>query len=411
MISEKIKNIFSKPFSLIIALVFLTNIIFVFILLQFLPQFANYSNFMGSQVLRQPKDIVAVPSISKSPVEVFIVPLAHTGKITAAVETTPVVACGATECDAADDPAIWIHPTDVAKSLIIGTDKQSGLEVYDLQGVKLQVISNATANVDVRYNFPFSGQKVDIVATYNNSSGSFSIYKVNPNTQRLEDITGLGQVRGGGTALYVSPVSGKYYYLSNFGGVMSQYELTGNNGKVNASLVRSVSFGSGITEGIVADDVLKNIYISEESVHSVWKIPAEPQEDSAKTLVDSLHLAPDTEGLTIYYKSDETGYLLVSNQGADIYNIYKREGNNEYIGSFTIENGQIDGVSHTDGIDVVNLPLGNQFPYGVFVAQDDVNEDDGIVKNQNFKLAPWELIAGKFNLSMDTSWDPRRIGK
>ena len=35
-----------------------------------------------------------------------------------------------------DDPAIWLHPTDPAQSLIIGTDKDEngGLYVFDLNG-------------------------------------------------------------------------------------------------------------------------------------------------------------------------------------------------------------------------------------------------------------------------------------
>ena len=39
--------------------------------------------------------------------------------VTATVETEPVPHSG----DSADDPAIWIHPTDPAQSTIIGTDK------------------------------------------------------------------------------------------------------------------------------------------------------------------------------------------------------------------------------------------------------------------------------------------------
>ena len=37
----------------------------------------------------------------------------------AVVETTPVPHDG----DSADDPAVWIHPTEPGKSLILGTDK------------------------------------------------------------------------------------------------------------------------------------------------------------------------------------------------------------------------------------------------------------------------------------------------
>src|SRR5687768_14696287 len=50
--------------------------------------------------------------------------------VTASVETTPVPHSG----DAADDSAVWVHPTDPALSRIIGTDKLGGIAVYDLSG-------------------------------------------------------------------------------------------------------------------------------------------------------------------------------------------------------------------------------------------------------------------------------------
>ncbi len=121
------------------------------------------------------------------------------------------------------------------------------------------------------------------------------------------------------------------------------------------------------------------------------------------------HLVPDIEGLALYYNHDGTGYLLVSNQTKNEYAIYRREGNNEYLNTFAIGAGNgIDGVTYTDGLDVVNYPLGSAFPFGAFVAQDD--ENDG--GNQNFKMVPWQSIANAFNppLTIDVNHDPRAVG-
>jgi 3-phytase len=41
--------------------------------------------------------------------------------------------------DAADDPAIWVHPVDPALSLVLGTDKKGGLNVFDLEGKRLLI--------------------------------------------------------------------------------------------------------------------------------------------------------------------------------------------------------------------------------------------------------------------------------
>jgi 3-phytase len=335
------------------------------------------------------------------------------GNITARIETDPVTH----DNDAANDPAIWIHPTDPALSLIIGTDRKGALEVYDLAGRKLQLIPIATSNVDVRYNFPLGGERVALVTALNKTTGDLAAFKVNPNTRMLEDVV-AGQVSmgGGGIALYHSPVSGKYYYFSNVGSTLRQYELFDNgNGKVNAKLVRTVSYGgSGKSEGVVADDVLGQVYVSEETV-GIWKLSAEPNGGSAKTLVDKPlaqggHLQPDVEGLTLYYKNDGNGYLLASSQGNNSYTVYTREGQNQYLSTFKIEDGEVDGASSTGGIDVTNFPLGATFPAGAFVAQDGSNTNNAAKPNQNFKLVPWERIASKLGLSIDTGWDPRQVG-
>ena len=44
-----------------------------------------------------------------------------------------------TDGDSADDPEIWIHPNELSKSRIIGTNKKGGLIVYDLQGKQQQL--------------------------------------------------------------------------------------------------------------------------------------------------------------------------------------------------------------------------------------------------------------------------------
>lgn len=56
--------------------------------------------------------------------------------VTADGETEPVGAAG----DAADDLAFWVHPGDPSQSVVIGTDKEGALEVYDMAGKRLQAI-------------------------------------------------------------------------------------------------------------------------------------------------------------------------------------------------------------------------------------------------------------------------------
>jgi 3-phytase len=333
----------------------------------------------------------------------------------ATVETTPVLHTG----DAADDMAVWIHPTDTSLSTIIGADRAGNLEVYDLHGNVLQRIPFKNNNVDLRYNFPLGGKKVALVTGVDRTTHRLFAYKVNPATRLLEDVSANNLSIGGilGSAMYVSPKTLKYYVFTNLDSVMHQYELYDDGtGKVAARLVRTVTFGSFVnkTEGVVADDVHGKVYVSEEWV-AIWELGAEPGDGDAKVMVDRPiadggHFQPDVEGLAIYYKSDGKGYLIASSQGNRTYVVYTREGNHPYLGTFEIAEGVIDGTNGTDGIDVTNFPLGNIFPYGVFLAQDGVNTDTSSAKNQNFKLVPFQSIANALNLTMDTTWDPRKVG-
>ena len=334
--------------------------------------------------------------------------------VSATVETTPTLNSG----DSSDDIAIWIHPTDPSLSTVIGTDKPGNLEVYDLSGAVLQRIPFLTNNVDLRYNFPLGGESIALVTGVDRTAHKLFAYKVNPETRLLEDVSTSSSLPGLlGSSMYVSPITGKYYAFTNLNNILKQYELVDNgSGRVAVNLVRTVTFGSfiSLTEGVTADDIYGKVYVSEEAV-AIWKLGAEPTDGDTKVMVDKPisqggHFEPDVEGLTIYYKTDGSGYLIGSSQGNSTFTVYMRGENNDYLGNFNITEGVIDGVTGTDGIDVTNFPLGPNFPYGVFIAQDGRNTDGAITVNKNFKLVPFERIASTLNITMDTSWDPRLVG-
>ncbi len=308
----------------------------------------------------------------------------------ATVETDPVPHGG----DAADDPAIWIHPTDPTKSTIIGSDKQGGLAVYDLSGKQLQYLPDGLMdNVDIRDGFALGGQKVAIVTASNRKDNSIAIYKVNAATRMLEPAAARVVKHGMtvyGMCMYRSGKTGKFFYFgTSKSGDVEQYELVDAGGKVDAKKVRNFNVGT-VIEGCVADDELGHFYVAEEAV-GIWKYGAEPEAGAQRTQVDKVgaNLKADVEGLTIAYGPDGKGYLIVSSQGDYSYVVYRREGNNEFVRKFRIGNGEgVDGAEETDGIDVTTANLGPAFPNGVFVVQDGFN-DKG---NQNFKLVPLQAI-------------------
>ncbi len=327
------------------------------------------------------------------------------------VETDPVSSSG----DAADDPCLWIHPRDPSLSRIYGTDKDRGLAVYDLTGNELQFLEDAAINnADLRYNFPLAGKCIALVAGSVADEKQILFHKVDPVTGLLSRAgsipTGISTY---GICLYVSPKSGKYYVCVNSkGGKFEQYHIYDDGtGKIAGKLVRAFSVGSA-AEGMVADDFYGTLFVGEEEV-ALWCYGAEPDTGDDRILIDQTggdgHLAADVEGLAIYYSVDGTGYLIASSQGNDRFIFYERKLPCAYLATLSLVSGSgIDGVTHTDGIDVTNANLGPAFPFGLFVAQDDRN-DEG---NQNYKLTPWHRIAGECpSLHIDTSWDPRKVGE
>jgi 3-phytase len=328
------------------------------------------------------------------------------------VETTPVPHSG----DAADDAAIWVNPSEPARSTIIGTDKLGGIAVYDLAGTQLQYRDESARynNVDLRADFPLGDQSVALVAAsdrtryYTTSDRTeyyqrIVLYSVDPATGTLAELGGTIRVdyEPYGLCMYRSQKDGEFYVFvtsrDDVGPVVEQWRLSSDgSGQVNAEKVRTLSVDSQ-TEGCVADDELGHLYVAEEK-GGIWKYPAEPDEGLDRVLVDAAdssgQLVADVEGLALAYGSDGTGYLLASSQGNSSYTVYRREGSNAYLQTFEVKDGsEIDGTSDTDGIDVTTADLGSSFPSGLFVAQDGFNTTpSGTTENQNYKLIPLQYI-------------------
>lgn len=342
------------------------------------------------------------------------IPAQKDSVVFAIAETTPVISVKGE--DAADDPAIWVNFKDPSKSFIVGTNKKGGLCVYKLNGEEIfyTPVGNVN-NVDLRYGFPLSNRKADIVAATNRTFNTLQIFTINPETGELTDITrdslksSLTEVYG--IAMYKSKISNKYFaFIAGKCGGMEQWELIAtNDGGITARVVRKITIGSQ-SEGLVADDETGRLYVAEEKLR-IWRLNAEPDSSDMKLIIplsDSLNtkIIYDLEGLAIYHAKNGKGYLIASSQGNNSYAIFEREGTNRYIGSFRIGSACIDDVEETDGLDVCNSYLGEKYPNGILVVQDGVNTDKLDTLNQNFKIIAWKDIANLFNppLVIDSSF-------
>lgn len=363
------------------------------------PGGTNYKLARFADVATALKLTVGIPQDPRVP------PASPMATVQAVAETDPVDQGG----DAADDPAIWIDPANPANSLIIGTDKQAGLGVYDLSGKRVHFAADGKMNnVDLRDGFRLGGKLVTLVAASDRTHNAIALYVLDPATRALIPVsdgvqpTGLGDPYG--LCLYRSRKGGKtYVFINDTDGRMRQWRLveTRAGGKVRAELVREFAFPSQ-TEGCVADDDTGVLYVAEEDV-ALYRMSAEPNGGVARTVVTSVATNPalkdDLEGVSIYRQPGGRGYLVLSSQGNNSYALFRREGDNAYVGSFAIiADGAagVDGASETDGLDVTSAPMGPAFPQGALVVQDGRNVSPP--QTQNFKIVPWDRIVDSLKL-------------
>jgi 3-phytase len=313
------------------------------------------------------------------------------------IQTDPVPSVG----DAADDPAIWHHRGQPELSRVLGTDKRSGLAVYDLQGTQLQFLPvGQLNNVDIRRDFNFDGRTIDLAVASHRDHNSLQLFAINQDSGEVQDI---GQIATPLTDIYglcmaQSPTGVIYAIPNDKDGRFLQYRLTADNQQVKAELVREFATRTQ-PEGCVADDQRQRLFIGEEDV-AVWTLGT--AEDASTQLqkvvgIDGL-VKDDIEGLA-FYQDKEHPYLVISSQGNDSYVVLDGEPPYAVRGAFRIglnAEKAIDGVSETDGLEVTSSDLGGLWNQGLLVVQDGRKRMPE--NNQNYKYVPWIAVAEALGL-------------
>ncbi len=323
----------------------------------------------------------------------------------------PTVITEKTEYDT-DDPAIWIHPTDPSQSLIVGTDKNpedGALYVFDLDG---KILPEKTVrpllrvnNVDIEYGLPLGGEMVDIAVTTERGASKIRVYSL-PDMKEIDNggievFTGEEgrQAMPMGISLYKRQSDGTIYAIVGrksgpAEGYLWQYKLEDDgNGNVVGVKVREFGAYSGLNEieAIAVDDPLGYVYYSDEG-SGVRKYHADPDAEGAgeELAIFANVFGPegftrDNEGISIYQINDGTGYILVSDQHANKFRIYTREGeaddphNHKFVKSVSVS------TNESDGSEITSAVVNERFPSGLFVAMSD---------NQTFHYYSWDHIAG-----------------
>lgn len=300
-----------------------------------------------------------------------------------------------------DDPAIWIHPTDPSKSLIVGTDKEDGggLYVYDLDGKIVNKVLGLKRpnNVDLEYGLKLKGKSTDFVVTTERNGGTVRVYSF-PELKPIDNggikvFEGEEKADPMGVAIYKRPSDGAIFAIVGrkdgpSGSYLWQYRVQDDGtGNVKFTKVRAFANYSGEfeIEAIAVDDALGYVYCSDEGV-GIRKYYADPEKGNDElAFFGQDDFGRDMEGISIYTMPDGTGYILVSDQQVGTFNIYAREGtagdphNHKLIK--TVEVSTLE----SDGSDITSVALGPKFPNGLFVAMST---------DKTFHFYDWADIAG-----------------
>lgn len=285
-----------------------------------------------------------------------------------------------------DDPAIWINPQDSTQVLVIGTDKHEktgGLYAFDMEG---KIINQVTPldrpnNVDIAYGMNIGGKLTDIAVLTERGTNNIRVFSL-PDLKPLDNggipVFEAEKDRGPmGIALYSQKDStGNRIYAivgRKTGGAdnyLFQYLLADKNGQVTARKVRAFGKfqGGKEIEAIAVDNELGYVYYSDEGfgIHKYYADPSKGNEELA--VFGQKDFKSDHEGIAIYKNAATTGYIVVSNQQNNSFNLYPREGSagnvHEHLRVAEVPVSAIE----CDGVEVTSMPIGSKFPKGMLVA-------------------------------------------
>ncbi len=300
-----------------------------------------------------------------------------------------------------DDPAIWINPTDPMQSLILGTDKgdyNGGIYTFDLKGKlipeKTIVGLKRPNNVDVAYGLSFQNELIDIAVFTQRNGDDIRILKLPEMT--FIDGGGIPVFEGAsmrspmGIALYKQPNTGQIYaFVSRKDGpdqsYLWQYLLQDSLGVLTAQPVRRFGAfqGGKEIEAIAVDQALGYVYYSDEG-SGVRKYYADPDSSNVELAhFGTSDFAEDHEGISIYPTGSGTGYILVSDQQANRFHVFAREGSAADIHDHQRLAILPLSTTQSDGSDATAVAIGDLYPKGFFVAMAD---------NRTFQIYDWKKL-------------------
>ncbi|AYB34375.1 phytase [Chryseolinea soli] len=307
----------------------------------------------------------------------------------------------------ATTPALWINPVNPEQSLILGTDSDAngGLYAFGLEGKKQKdrcvIPMKQPHSVAVAYGFALGDSTLDIAVVTEATTQRLRAFRL-PAMKPIdgggiavfEGETGEGFRDPGALALYKQPNTGKLYAFvarkngPTDGSFVWQYLLENKSGALAASVVRKFGTYSGKkgVPGIVVDATLGYVYYSDAGT-GVRKYYADPEKGNDElALFANTGFTENQSGLAIYPATDNTGYILVSDQQANRLQIFSREGTAGNPHQHTLIKTVNIATLESTGSTVSTAALNPTFQSGLFATGS---------LDRTFHLYRWEDIAGK----------------
>jgi 3-phytase len=316
-----------------------------------------------------------------------------------------------------DDPAIWVHPDDPSRSLILGTMKVAApagaVVVFGMDGQVRQVLSGIDRpnNIDVEYGMPLDGRSVDIAVATERLARQLRVFRIDPRAGQLVDLGGIPVLEGQageagapmGIALYRRPRDGAIFAIvapkeGPRQGYLWQYRLVdAGGGRLGATFVRRFGAFSATSvreeneiEAVAVDDMPGYVYYADEAdgIHKWHADPDHPNAGSELAHFARSGYRGDREGIAIYALPDGTGYIVGTDQLEEDseYHLYPREGApgnpHDHSREIVVLRG---GADATDGIEISSSALGPGLPSGALVVMNS--------GPRNFLVFRWQDVA------------------
>jgi 3-phytase len=319
----------------------------------------------------------------------------------------------------ADDPAIWVHPTRRDESIVVGTLKNAGLAVFDLDGETIQRIDYADEearqnNVDLVYDISLGGRTRDLAIVTDRGRDHLRVFSIDPAggaaAEPLQDVTvpnppvvfeGNSDISAYGIAAWKSSAGEAFVAVSqrHRTAIALLRLVAGPSGTIGFERVDSLPLPSTFplkrggswtpcteengelpqVEGMVADARRGFLFAAQEDV-GIWRIAVDGGTFGGAKLFDRVRefgrpytrtFDPDEEEFVCEIDEDAPSagseYLAADAEGLTIYRLDGARG-------YLLASSQ--GSSTFVVYDLSSLKLLRMFRIGEG-ATDDVDESDG----------------------------------